>query len=68
MTIYEQNESIRNQVDAELPRPIGGFESSDQEDEYRARVDARFLELCATGVRAAEVWGKAAAASCRFPL
>ena len=63
MTIDEQNDAIREQVGAELPRPIGGFESSDQEDEYRATVDARFLELCATEVRAAKSWGEAAAAA-----
>ena len=63
MTIDEQNDAIRNRVGAELPRPRGGFESSDQEDEYRARVDARFLELCAKEIRAAEAWGKAASAA-----
>ena len=63
LTIDEQNDALRNQVGAELPRPMGGFESSDQEDEYRARADARFLELCASEVRAATAWGNAAAAA-----
>ena len=56
-TIDEQNEAIRNRVDAELPRPIGGFESSDQEDAFRATQDSRFLELCAVAA-----WGEANAA------
>lgn len=45
MNIDDQNDAIRAQVDAEMPRPVGGFESSDLEDVFRAAQDARFLEL-----------------------
>ena len=45
MTPDEQNDAIREQVEAEIPKPVGGFESADQEDALRDRRFARFLEL-----------------------
>jgi len=50
--IDDANDAIRAQVEAELPRPAGGFESSDQEDAHRSRCDARFFELCAAIAKA----------------
>ena len=45
MTTSEQNDAIRAQVDAELPRPVGGFENSDDEQRWRDAQEARFFEL-----------------------
>ena len=39
------NDAIRAQVDAEITRPVGGFESADAEDAHRAAQDKRFLEI-----------------------
>jgi hypothetical protein len=44
-TPAEQNDAIRERVNREMPRPVGGFESSEQEDEFRAAHEARFMEL-----------------------
>jgi hypothetical protein len=43
--IDERNEAIRNQVNAEMPRLVGGFESDEQEQDWRDASDARFMEL-----------------------
>ena len=43
----EQNDAIRAQVDAEMPRPLGGFEREDDEDAHRAKHERRFVELAA---------------------
>ena len=51
LTVDDQNDEIRAQVEREMPRPIGGFENTCDEDEHRLRQDARFMEL----VRAAEL-------------
>ena len=48
----EINDMIRKRVESELPRPLGGFESADAEDEWRERSDKRFLELCAAHITA----------------
>lgn len=45
LTIDEQNDGIRAVVADEMPRPIGGFESAEDEDVYNDRADARFLRL-----------------------
>lgn len=45
LTIDEQNDAIRAQVEREIPTPVGGFESDDARDEHRAKQDARFAEL-----------------------
>ena len=45
MTPDEQNAAISAQVDREIPRPAGGFESADSEDDFKARQEARFNEL-----------------------
>jgi hypothetical protein len=45
MTPEEQNDAIRAQVESEMPRPIGGFESSEQAEEWKEKSDRRFLEL-----------------------
>jgi hypothetical protein len=44
-TIDELNDAIRAQVEREMPRPLGGFDSADAEDEFRGRSDARFCLL-----------------------
>jgi hypothetical protein len=46
MTPDEQNDAIRDQVNRELPRPAGGFETDTQEQEWKVKQDARFFELC----------------------
>jgi hypothetical protein len=46
-TIDEQNEALRARVEREMPRPRGGFAADEEEDEFRRRVDARFLQLVA---------------------
>lgn len=45
MSIDDQNDAIRAQVDGELPMPVGGFESDDLRDEHLAKRDARFQQL-----------------------
>jgi hypothetical protein len=45
MNTDEQNDAIRAQVEAELPRPLGGFEREDDEDAFRAHHERRFAEL-----------------------
>lgn len=45
LTTDEQNDAIRAQVDAEIPRPVGGFETFEQEEYWLAAVDNRFDEL-----------------------
>ena len=45
MTPDEENDAIRQQVDDELPRPPGGFESEDREDDHQRAHEARFLAL-----------------------
>ena len=51
LTVDDQNDEIRAQVEREMPKPIGGFENARDEDEHRFRQDVRFMEL----VRAAEL-------------
>jgi hypothetical protein len=46
MTPDEQNDAIREQVDRELPRPAGGFETDAQEQAWKEKQEARFFELC----------------------
>lgn len=43
----KQNDAIRAQVDAELPRPRGGFENEEDEIKWKAAQEKRFLELAA---------------------
>ena len=38
-------DAIRAQVEAEMPRPLGGFEREDDEDAHRAAHERRFMEL-----------------------
>lgn len=45
LTIDEQNDAIRAQVDAELPRPPGGFENSEAEADWREAQELRFMQL-----------------------
>ena len=44
-TTDEQTDAIRAQVDAELPRPAGGFENPGDEDQWKAKQEARFFRL-----------------------
>ena len=39
MTVDEQNDAIRAQVEREIPSPIGGFESEDARDDHKAKQD-----------------------------
>ena len=41
----EQNDIIRAQVDREIPKPPGGFETEEDEATWRKRSDRRFFEL-----------------------
>lgn len=41
----DENEAIRAQVDIEHPRPPGGFATTDEEEDWKAQRDARFMEL-----------------------
>lgn len=41
----EINDYFRAQVDRELPKPVGGFETNEQEQDHRERQEARFMEL-----------------------
>lgn len=41
----ELNDTLRAQVDAELPRPKGGFETDDQEQDWKEAQETRFMEL-----------------------
>ena len=45
MTVDEQNDAIRAQVEREIPSPIGGFESEDARDDHKAKQDFRFAQL-----------------------
>jgi len=45
MNTDEQNDAIWAQVEAEWPRPLGGFECEDDEDARRAFQERRFVEL-----------------------
>ena len=45
-TIDEMNDEIRARVNEELPRPAGGFETSEAEEAWRDAHEKRFLELC----------------------
>lgn len=45
------NDRIRTQVNEELPRPIGGFETDTLDDELRLKRDARFMALVNGGAR-----------------
>lgn len=61
ITPEEQNDLIRAQVDAEIPRPIGGFETEEERDAWQAQHEARFMELCSNmpqGDRTDEEWQK----------
>ncbi len=42
----EQNDAIRAQIEREMPRPAGGFESDEQEQDHREAHEKRFFELC----------------------
>ena len=44
LTIDEQNDAIRAQVEAEIPTP-SGFESDDSRDEHKSAQEARFFQL-----------------------
>ncbi len=44
--IDDKNTAAQEQVEHEFPRPIGGFECDDDEQQWRDLRDARFLELC----------------------
>lgn len=46
MTPDEQNDLIHAQVDDEFPKPPGGFETDDEERDWREAREKRFLELC----------------------
>lgn len=39
------NQIIHKQVNNELPRPVDGFKSLAAENEHKAKVERRFLEL-----------------------
>lgn len=41
----EQNAAIGAQVDAEMPRPLGGFRYDTDEERWREARDARFQQL-----------------------
>ncbi len=41
----DENDELRAQVDREIPRPPGGFGTDAEEDAFRARREARFIEL-----------------------
>lgn len=45
LTVDEINDLIRKQVNEEIPRPAGGFETDEHEEDWRRRSDARFFEL-----------------------
>lgn len=45
MTTDEQNDAIRAQVNAKLPRPIGGFETDDDEQDWMEAQEKCFIEL-----------------------
>lgn len=45
MTPSEQNDSIREQVEREIPTPRGGFESEDARQDHRDSQEKRFFEL-----------------------
>ena len=40
LTVGEQNDEIRAQVEREMPKPIGGFENAQDEDEHRAAIQS----------------------------
>jgi hypothetical protein len=44
-SLDDQNDALRAQVDAELPRPVGGFETELEEDEWRRQQEQRFIQL-----------------------
>jgi hypothetical protein len=54
-TTDEQNDEIRARVNAELPRPAGGFETSEAEEAWRDAQNQRFLELCAESANAERI-------------
>jgi hypothetical protein len=71
-TIDEINDQIRDLVAAELPRPVGGFETDKQEDEWRIASVRRFFQLIQWWAapldggeehHTARVWAKIAAAA-----
>ncbi len=45
-TPNEQHDTLRVQVEREIPRPVGGFETDEAEDLHRWRQDERFMALC----------------------
>jgi hypothetical protein len=54
-TIDETNDEIRARVNAEMPRPAGGFETSEAEDAWRDAHEKRFKELCAESANAERI-------------
>lgn len=42
----EQADAIRERVNVEMPRPIGGFETDEQEQAWKDASEKRFDELC----------------------
>jgi hypothetical protein len=45
MTPDEINDAIRAQVEREIPKPVGGFETDDAEQAHREAHERRFSEL-----------------------
>lgn len=45
ITTDEMNDTIRAWVDAELPRPAGGFETDEQEQAWEDATGKRFSEI-----------------------
>ena len=43
--INDLNDSIRAQVELEIPRPRGGFASEDEAEQHREEQEMRFMEL-----------------------
>jgi hypothetical protein len=43
--IDDENDRIREQVQAELPYPKGGFETDEELQQWKDRTEARFMAL-----------------------
>lgn len=54
-TIDEMNDEIRARVNAELPRPAGGFETFEAREAWLDAHEKRFKELCAESANAERI-------------